>query len=120
MAEWSDEIEARWRHLTEEVLVGMREWRQAHPKATLREIETTLDAKLAKVRARMLEDVALASQAADVVASGERVTCPQCGRRMEAHGQQERTVTTTGDQGVVLRRSYAVCPACGAGLFPPR
>jgi YgiT-type zinc finger domain-containing protein len=117
---WSDEIEARWRQLAEDVLSGMKEWRQAHPKAMLREIETTLDEKLAKVRARMLEDVALASKAADVVEAGERVICPQCGHAMEARGQRERTVTTTGDQEVVLKRSYAVCPACGAGLFPPR
>jgi YgiT-type zinc finger domain-containing protein len=120
MVQWSDELEARWRHLTEEVLIGMREWRQAHPRATMREIELTLDEKLAKVRARMLEDVALASKAADLVASGERASCSQCGQEMEAHGQQERTLTTTGNQEVVLRRSYAVCPACGAGLFPPR
>jgi YgiT-type zinc finger domain-containing protein len=120
MIRWSDELEARWRHLTEEVLSGMKEWRQAHPKATLREIETALDAKLATVRARMLEDVALASRAADLVASGERAACPRCGQPMEARGQEERTLTTTGDQEVVLSRSYAVCPACGAGLFPPR
>jgi YgiT-type zinc finger domain-containing protein len=98
----------------------MREWRLAHPKATLREIEMTLDGKLGRVRARMLEDVALASQAADLGGSEERIVCPQCGRGMHAHGQGERTVTTTGNQELVLRRSYAVCPACGAGLFPPR
>ncbi len=120
MAGWSDELEARWRQLSEDVLVGMKEWRQAHPKATLREIETALDEKLAKVRARMLEDVALASKAADLVASDERVVCPNCGREMAAHGQAERTLTTTGNQEIVLRRSYTVCPACGAGLFPPR
>ena len=117
---WSDELEARWRHLSEDVLIGMKEWRQAHPKATFREIETALDEKLAQVRARMLEDVALASRAADLVDAGERVVCPACGHEMEAHGQQERTLTTTGNQDVVLKRSYAVCPACGAGLFPPR
>jgi YgiT-type zinc finger domain-containing protein len=120
MMGWTDEMEGRFRQLSEDVLVGMKEWRQAHPKATLREIETALDEKLAKVRARMLEDVALASTAADLVESGERVVCPACGREMEAHGQAERTLTTTGNQEIVLHRSYAVCPACGAGLFPPR
>ena len=120
MVRWTDELEARWRHLSEEVLVGMKEWRQAHPRATLREIETALDEKLARVRARMLEDVALASEAADLVANGERTMCPSCGHVLEAHGQEERTLTTTGNQEVVLKRSYAVCPACGAGLFPPR
>lgn len=120
MIRWSDELEARWRQLAEGVLSGMKEWRQAHPRATLREIETVLDEKLAKVRARMLEDVALASPAADLVGGGDRAVCPECGREMEAHGRQERTLTTTGDQEVVLSRSYAACPACGAGLFPPR
>ena len=120
MSGWPDEMETRFRQLSEEVLVGMKEWRQAHPKATLREIETALDDKLAKVRARMLEDVARVSRAADLVASGERIACPQCGREMEARGQAERTLTTTGNQEVVLQRTYAVCPACGAGLFPPR
>lgn len=120
MIRWSDELEARWRQLAEDVLSGMKEWRQAHPKATLREIETALDAKLARVRARLLEDVALASQAADLVGSGDRAICPECGQPLEARGQHERTLTTTGDQEVVLSRSYAACPACGAGLFPPR
>lgn len=120
MIAWSDELEGRWRQLSEELLVGMKEWRQAHPKATLREIETTLDEKVAKVRARLLEDVVLASRAANLVANQEAVPCPSCGREMEAHGQAKRSLTTTGNQEVVLKRSYAVCPACGAGLFPPR
>lgn len=120
MIRWTDELDARWRHLSEEVLIGMKEWRQAHPKATFREIERALDEKLGKVRARMLEDVALASEAADRVESRERAVCSACGREMEAHGQEERTLTTKGDHEVVLRRSDAVCPACGAGLFPPR
>lgn len=88
MIRWTDEMEARWRQLSEDVLVGMQEWRQAHPKATFREIETALDEKLVKVRARMLEDVALGSQAADLVASKERVTCPQCGVRWTRPGRR--------------------------------
>ena len=120
MAGWTDEMEARFRQLSEEVLVGMKEWRQAHPKATLREIEAAVDEKLGKVRARLLEDVALASRAADLAESGEPITCPQCGRAMEARGQTERTVTTSGNQEIVLKRSYAVCPSCGEGFFPPR
>jgi hypothetical protein len=38
----------------------------ADPRATLREIETALDERLARVRARMLQDTALASAATDV------------------------------------------------------
>jgi hypothetical protein len=86
MIRWTDELEAGWRQLSEDVLVGMKEWRQAHPKAPFREIETTLDEKLAKVRARMLADVALVSPATDLVASQERVNCPRCGQEREAPG----------------------------------
>ena len=56
-----------WHRLTAEIMSGMREWREAHPKATLREIEQELDHRWVRVRARMLEDMALASVAADWV-----------------------------------------------------
>jgi hypothetical protein len=122
MVGWSAELEARWRELTEDVLTGMKEWRLVHPKATLRQIEEALDERLAKVRARMLEDAALASAAGDltVAPAGERPVCSACGVRREAHGQETREVTTIGNQTIRLTRTYAVCPACGAGLFPPR
>src|SRR5262245_12877267 len=61
----SDPIsEQTWHLMTEDILSGMREWRAQHPKATLREMEDELDARWARVRARMLEDMALASSAA--------------------------------------------------------
>jgi hypothetical protein len=122
MAGWSEELEARWRELTEDVLVGMKEWRLQHPKATMRQIEEALDERLGRVRARMLEDAALASAASDWsgAQADDRPLCQECGRRMEARGQETRELTTIGDQRVRLTRSYAVCPACGAGFFPPR
>jgi len=118
---WSDEVEARWRELSEEVITGMAEWRGQHPRATLSEIEVALDERLAHVRARMLQDTALASAATDlsVVPAEERPCCPDCGHVLDARGQEERTLRTTYDRPVTLRRSYAHCPACGAGLFPP-
>lgn len=119
--EWSKELEARWRQLAEEVMVGMKEWRLQHPKATFREIEAALDERLARVRARMLEDVALASAAADVSVAGraEKPQCPNCGSAMEPRGQDTRKLTTNYNQTVTLKRSYATCPVCGLGLFPP-
>jgi|GEM_PF-5716697 len=44
------------RHMTEEIMSGMRTWRAQHPIATLREMEDELDARWTRVRARMLED----------------------------------------------------------------
>jgi hypothetical protein len=118
---WTEAVEARWRAWSEEVFTGMAEWRVQHPRATLSEIEAALDERLASVRARMLQDVALASAATDLSgqAEDERARCPACGHALEARGQEERTLRTTYDQLVRLRRSYAHCPACGVGHFPP-
>ena len=116
-----DDFDALWNQLAQEVMSGMKEWRLHHPKATLREIEAALDDRLGQMRARMLEDVALASAAADLghAAEAERPMCPHCGAGLAARGQAARTLTTHFDQTLHLTRSYAVCPACGAGLFPP-
>lgn len=50
-----------WQELSEEAITGVKEWRLQNPKATFAEIETELDLGLAKLRARMLQDTALAS-----------------------------------------------------------
>ena len=107
--------------MTDEVLTGMKEWRLQHPKATLKEIESALDVRLAKVRARMLQDVALASAAAEVstAKAEERPRCPKCGEPMEGHGQDSRTLTTNYNQAIKLTRGYAQCPVCQTRLFPP-
>lgn len=118
---WTKETEARWQQLAEEVMTGMKEWRLAHRKATFKEIERALDERLAKVRARMLQDVALASAAADLKAAGveERPDCPECGQRLEDQGQEGRTLTTYYNQQIELSRSYALCSGCGTRVFPP-
>jgi len=61
---WNKESEDSWEQQAEEVLLGIKEWRLQHPKATFKEIEEAVDASLAKARARLLQDVALASEAA--------------------------------------------------------
>jgi predicted RNA-binding Zn-ribbon protein involved in translation (DUF1610 family) len=115
------DFDAKWGELAEEVTSGMKEWRLQHPKATFREIEQALDERLAKMRARMLQDAALASAAADIVGApeAERPVCPECGAQLEGRGTAVRELTTQHNQTVALRRSYGVCPQCGAGLFPP-
>jgi hypothetical protein len=118
---WTLEQEREWRELTEDVLTGLKEWRLQHPKATLREIEAALDDRLSRVRARMLQDLALASVMTDLSAAGaaERPRCGACGVGLEARGQQTRQVTTVHDRTLSLTRDYAACPSCGDGLFPP-
>jgi hypothetical protein len=122
---WSSEVEARWQREIDAVMTGMKEWRLQHPRASLREIEQALDEKLSGVRARMLEDIALSSRAARLgerdEADGESASgarCPKCGRPLESRGEQ--SLVTNHNQEITLTLSYGYCPACAAGLFPPR
>ncbi|HEX5503158.1 MAG TPA: hypothetical protein VFW96_11085 [Thermomicrobiales bacterium] len=114
-------MDERWVREAEAVLTGFKEWRLQHLRATLTEIEAALDARLAALRARLLEDAALASAAADLAALPEaaRPRCPACGRAMAIRGPAARRLTTTYEQPVTLRRHYAVCAACGEALSPP-
>lgn len=107
--------------MADEVMSGMKEWRQQHPRATFKQIEAALDERLARMRARMLQDLALASAAREMgpVEGGERPCCPQCGQPLEAHGPELRTLITNYNQPVCLSRSYAQCPVCQTRLFPP-
>ena len=93
-----------------------------HPRATLKEIEVALDERLGRLRARMLEDAALASAAAEWegAGAGERPVCAQCGQVLEGRGVSGvRHLQTQGGREIVLRREYGECSACGAELFPP-
>ena len=112
---------AQWTTAAESVWTGMADWRAAHPKATFSEIEAALDERLNQVRARVLADLAMASTAADLQAASaeERPRCEGCGTLLQARGQSERGVVTQGGAEVRLRRTYATCPRCGEGSFPP-
>jgi hypothetical protein len=117
----SEAFERQWRELAEEVITGMQEWRLQHPKATLAEIEAALDARLARLRARMLQDAALASAATawkDTPAAAHP-TCPHCGTALVSRGGATRHLETQGGVELTLERTYGVCPVCQTGLFPP-
>ena len=107
--------------LSDEIVSGMHEWRLQHPDATLTEIEQALDARWYRLRARMLEDLALHREAANWQAkAADRPTCPDCGRTLIRRGRQPRQLKTHGGHDLILTRSYGYCPSCKKGLFPPR
>ncbi len=97
-------------------------WRRQHPQATLQEIEQDLDARLARVRAQWLGDLAQASSATDwrQAPPTEHPVYPDCGTRVQPRGKQTRHSTTYGDHPITLERQYGICPTCGTGLVPPR
>lgn len=99
--------------LMADVRGAMMEWRATHPHATFAEIETAVEEQVSRIRARMVEQVIAAGP------TRERPICRACGATMVPKQEEERQVTMPGDAAVHLRRRYAVCPSCGAGLFPP-
>lgn len=110
--------------LTEVVLAEMKEWQEAHPRATLEEIEGAVAVHWARVqaKAKVVEATAQARAAPPINTQAEAVRprCPECGHALQGRGRHRRRVQTTGNQEITLEREYAVCPACGTGLFPPR
>ncbi len=109
-----------WQRLSGEVAAGMAEWREGHPKATLREIEKELDRRLSVLRAQMLEDSALQSGQRAWEAGAEGAPrCPSCGRELHGGTEEERRLQTDGQGVIRLKRQYGVCPQCGGGFFPP-
>jgi ribosomal protein S27AE len=117
---WSLDAEREWQELTAGLATGFRAWREAHPAADLTAMEEALDERWWAVRARLLEDAIEASPAADLRARPDRPVCPRCGGSMQADGRKARRLLTHGNRPLRLTRSHARCPACGAGLFPPR
>jgi hypothetical protein len=111
-------FEQRWHQLSAEVMTGIADWRFQHPQATLRELETELDARLV----RLLEDLALASAATDWQAQTATAppACLHCGSPVEPRGLHARTLPTHGGQSLTLPRRYGVCPVSQTGFFPPR
>jgi ribosomal protein S27AE len=65
----------------------------------------------------MLGETAMASATADL--RGERPVCPHCGERLQAAGAHCRRLRGEQEIPIDVDRTYARCPACGTGLFPP-
>jgi DNA-directed RNA polymerase subunit RPC12/RpoP len=105
----------RWLAETAERFAALDAGRQAHPKANWSEIEAAVEAQLGPLRAALLQDPALASDAADLGGAWPR--CPRCGERLQAAGRRRR-LRSEQDEPIALARSYVRCPACGAGRFP--
>ena len=76
----TDGLEHKWRDLSEEILLGMEEWRRQHPKATLWEIEAEVSKQMSRLGARMIQEVAQRSPATDWTSqpTTQAPRCPHC------------------------------------------
>jgi predicted RNA-binding Zn-ribbon protein involved in translation (DUF1610 family) len=115
------QVQQSWEAIAEEVFTGFREWRVQHPRATYKEIETALDARWTRTRARVLADAAMSSAVCDLREQpvSARPVCPDCGGHLVLTGQEARELTTTYEQGITLTRSATICTACQRRVFPP-
>jgi hypothetical protein len=107
----------RWLAEAADRFAALDAWRQTHPRATWTEIEAAIDAQLGPLRAQMLGETAVASDAADL--QGERPVCAGCGTVLVAGGKHRRRLRGEHDIALEMDRTYARCPACRTGLFPP-
>jgi uncharacterized protein with PIN domain len=113
--------EDHWRKLSEEILTDVKEWRRSHPKATLREIEDEIHARMSRLEAQMIQDTAQESKsrAWSGESKQERPTCPVCQTPLQSRGKRQRKLQGVGGRDVTLSREYGTCPNCRTGLFPP-
>ncbi len=111
----------QWQTMSQEVITGMAEWRLQHPRASFSEMEKALDERLNRLRAQMLADMSLTSEATKWAGKQKDSIpkCPECGQPLKPRGEQERQLQTQGGETIQLRRAYGECPQCGAGFFPP-
>lgn len=114
-----EKFAAEWRRLGEEVLSGMSAWRKANPRATLTEIELETDRRMAALRARLVEEAAHSSAAAEGGAPDTPLPCPRCGGRTVRNGKRPRRLTTQYEQLLHLERQQLRCGDCGHTFFPP-
>jgi hypothetical protein len=111
MNEKQDASKARY----EQIESKLKVWRQENPKATLTEIEETIDRELEQLRRAMVEEVIEESKAKE----GGEYHCPQCQRLMVKNGQKKRKLKTKGGARIELEREQMRCLECGTTLFPP-
>ena len=90
-----EELQQQWQEQAEEAMSAVAQWRVAHPKATLAEIEQAVDEQMNRLRAHVIEQAAQASAAAESEAS-QGVVCEQCGQPLQARGRARRKWQTQG------------------------
>jgi hypothetical protein len=114
--------EQAWLQKSEEILRDIKEWRQAHPKATFVEIEDEVHKRMMQLEAQVLQEAAQESSCREWggALGKEHPRCPNCALPLQARGKHKRTLQGNGGQSVTLQRTYGTCPKCGESFFPSR
>jgi hypothetical protein len=91
----------------DQIISGMKEWRSAHPRATMREIEREARERVSRLEASLIEESALRGQANEWAgqAPEERPTCATCGEALVAPGKQKRRLQASRGREIELERT---------------
>ena len=113
-----EELHEQWQEPAEEAIAAVAQWRAAHPKATLAEIEEAVDEQMNRLRARMIEQSAQASAAAESEVS-QGLVCEQCGQPLQARGKARRKWQTQGGKAGGSGTHLCDLSAVWRRIFPP-
>jgi len=76
------------------------------------------DIEQAAIRVGQGMQAEVAANMAANVEQGERVNCPECGKRMAYQGKRSRPVVSEAGE-LTIQRGYYYCRGCKRGSFPP-
>ena len=114
--------ENRLKEVSEEILREMTAWNASHPKATFLEIEVKARELVSQLEAQLIQASALERETdnGSQPEERERPTCPICQVPLLWRGKRTRHLQGPAGRDIHLKRTYATCPTCGTGFFPPR
>jgi hypothetical protein len=99
-----------------------KEWRTAHPKATVVDSEDEVHRRMMQVEAHLVQDVAQerSRRVWGKDTGGEAPRCLTSQVPLPARGHDTRPVQGHGAERVTLLRTDGTCPHGGERFFPPR
>ena len=114
--------ENRLKEVSEEIIREMAAWNASHPKASFLDIEVKARELVSQLEAQLIQASALEREPADWSKreERERPTCPICQVPLLRRGKRARHLQGPAGRAIELQRTYATCPRCGTGFFPPR
>lgn len=111
----AEDARAAFMNRAGEVWDELDSWYQQHPEATFGDLELRLRTLR---RSLMGETIPLILAQGDLGARADAPCCEGCGSEMVFKGYEAKDVEGLEGEGR-LSRAYYLCPACGAGVFPP-
>ena len=111
-----------FKELSDHILREMNAWNASHPQATFLQIEEKAHELVSQLEAHLIQASALEREAEEWTQGepSQRPRCPMCQVPLLSRGKRVRHLQGPVGRDIELQRTYATCPQCGTGFFPPR